>query len=192
MTSPRKAASNRSNAKKSTGPNTRRGRKKSSQNARKHGLTSPVTVTEVERYWRIIVNDDSRDYPADPTVPADRAALRLAAAEAQIARAIAFDAIVEMSAAEPPPGIETEMLREVSLELTTALFHGGMSREDMEFKLAFYKFIHAVKADRVRKTRRDRRIAERYRNEAEARRHKALKEWVAVSCDFPKQSQILP
>jgi len=191
MTSPGQAASNRSNAEKSTGPKTRRGRKKSSQNARKHGLTAPITVTEVERYWRIIVNDALRDFPPEPADPKDRIAMRLAAAEAQVARANAFEEIIEKSAAEPPPKIETQMLHEVSVDLANAALHGGMSREDMEMKLALYQFIFAVKDDRKRTTRKNRSLAARYINEAEARRHKALKEWVAVSYDLPKQSQIL-
>jgi len=190
MTSPLQAASNRSNAEKSTGPKTRRGRKKSSQNARKHGLTAPVTVTEVERYWRIIVNDARRDFPPEVADPKDRIAMRLAAAEAQVARANAFEAIIEKSAAEPPPEIETEMLYEVSVELANAAFHGGMSREGMEMKLAFYQFLHAVKKDRERMIPKDRRLAARYMNEAEARRHKALKEWIEIQCVFTETKPI--
>jgi hypothetical protein len=42
MISAAKLAANRANAKKSTGPRTQRGKRRSSQNARRHGLTMPA------------------------------------------------------------------------------------------------------------------------------------------------------
>jgi hypothetical protein len=43
MTSPRKVSANRANARASTGPRTRAGRARAAQNARRHGLSLPVT-----------------------------------------------------------------------------------------------------------------------------------------------------
>lgn len=43
MTSERKAVSNRNNAKRSLGPQSATGKKRASRNARKHGLTAPLT-----------------------------------------------------------------------------------------------------------------------------------------------------
>ena len=44
MTSERKSAANRANGRASRGPKTARGKKRSSQNARRHGLTLPVVA----------------------------------------------------------------------------------------------------------------------------------------------------
>jgi hypothetical protein len=43
MTSPHKVSANRANARASTGPRTRAGKARASQNARRHGLSLPVT-----------------------------------------------------------------------------------------------------------------------------------------------------
>jgi hypothetical protein len=43
MTSNRQTAANRRNAEKSTGPRSSKGKKRSSQNAHRHGLTKPIT-----------------------------------------------------------------------------------------------------------------------------------------------------
>src|SRR5437016_3955619 len=44
MTTTRKIAANRTNAKASTGPRTARGKSKSAQNARRHGLSLPLSA----------------------------------------------------------------------------------------------------------------------------------------------------
>ena len=48
MTSERQVQANRRNALKSTGPRTRRGKRRSSQNALQHGLTAETVVTNFE------------------------------------------------------------------------------------------------------------------------------------------------
>jgi hypothetical protein len=180
MTSSRQAAANRANAAKSTGPKTGEGKRKSSQNARKHGLAGPPVVSEVARHLRIILNDDDREFAPDTADLADTAALRLAAAEAQVARAKAYDILVEQKAAEAPPKFETETLEKITVELATAATYGGLTREDLGVLKAVIRFINVVRANRERETRRMRRTAVRYINEAEAARHKALIAWSAL------------
>lgn len=180
MTSSRQIAANRANATKSTGPKTANGKRKSSQNAQKHGLAAHPAVSEVTRYLRIILNEDACDFAPDTVDVTEMAALRLAAAEAQVARAKAYDMLAEQEASEPPPKIEGELLMQVSLELISAVVHGGVSREEMEVQLAFYKFIHDVRASREKETRCRRRTAARYINETEAARHKALIAWTTL------------
>jgi hypothetical protein len=44
MTSPKKIAANRANAEKSTGPTSSAGKRRSSKNARRHGLSMPIVA----------------------------------------------------------------------------------------------------------------------------------------------------
>lgn len=80
-------AANRRNARKSTGPKTAHGKKASSRNAVKHGLTTPVSQEEVRRFAEIIRSD----YPSSRLAKDDpRSTLRLlqlAEAEVRLERA---------------------------------------------------------------------------------------------------------
>ncbi len=63
MTTVRRARANRKNARSSTGPKTRRGKARSAQNARRHGLSIPVLLdpkwsNEVRALARIITGKD--------------------------------------------------------------------------------------------------------------------------------------
>ena len=65
MTSERQRAANRANAAKSTGPRTKAGRAKASQNAWRHGLATalrsePGVVEEIERIAHAIVVEAGR------------------------------------------------------------------------------------------------------------------------------------
>ena len=65
MTSERQRAANRANAAKSTGPRTKPGKAKASQNARWHGLAAasrgePGTVEEIERLAQVLVVEARR------------------------------------------------------------------------------------------------------------------------------------
>jgi hypothetical protein len=65
VTSERQRAANRANAVKSTGPRTKPGKAKASQNARWHGLATalrgePGTVEEIERLAQVMVVEAGR------------------------------------------------------------------------------------------------------------------------------------
>lgn len=84
-TTPAKAAANRRNARRSTGPRSPAGKWRVSQNARKHGLATPVTAVpglaaEVTRLAQEIAGPDS----ANPALL--EATTRLAAATIDLAR----------------------------------------------------------------------------------------------------------
>ena len=74
-------------------------------------------VSEVARHLRIILNDDDREFAPDTADLADTAALRLAAAEAQVASAKAYDILVEQQAAQAPPKGEVELMEKITVEL---------------------------------------------------------------------------
>jgi hypothetical protein len=84
VTSERKIAANRLNAKKSTGPKTWHGRARSSHNARRHGLSLSVSSdvaysAEIERLAREIIS-------ISKTRPTIELARRVAEAEIDLAR----------------------------------------------------------------------------------------------------------
>ncbi len=86
MSTARQSTANRANAQRSSGPKSAAGKRKVSQNARRHGLATPPPWDLVTRWYRIITGDvQSRP---DPTRQDQReqAAIRLAAAEAQLER----------------------------------------------------------------------------------------------------------
>jgi hypothetical protein len=67
VTSTRKIAANRANAKQSTGPKTRYGKAQSSQNSRRHGLSLPIFAdatysAEIQRLANeLVCKESSRD-----------------------------------------------------------------------------------------------------------------------------------
>ncbi len=74
-------AANQRNALKSTGPKTREGKQMSSRNAQRHGLHSALPVKDILAAYEIITGQKAKDLSQ-----ISGAALRLAIAEAQLAR----------------------------------------------------------------------------------------------------------
>jgi hypothetical protein len=69
MTTEKKIAANRRNAKRSTGPRTKSGQAKASRNALRHGLaisiaSDPALSGEAERLARMIAGDDTERLPS--------------------------------------------------------------------------------------------------------------------------------
>ncbi len=90
MTANGKAARNRTNAQKSTGPKTVAGKAAVAQNARRHGVTAKPDPASVAVWVRVILNDPDLT-PAD-LLAEDyrmRRALSLAAAEVKVCKAMA-------------------------------------------------------------------------------------------------------
>lgn len=192
MTTERQTTANRRNAKASTGPLTAAGKRKVARNARRHGLTAPAPWDVVTNWYRIIVNDPHAE--PDPTAQdvTARTALRLAEAEAQVARttqaerAILLEIHDDTAAAFATPDMKKRVIDRV--------MHQGVDYADYET----LKFI----AERIKRTdpvlakgtrilaaesrnnpvnlQRRLRTISRYRREAESRRRRALRDWLAT------------
>jgi len=79
MASERQTAANRRNAKKSTGPRSASGKKRSSQNAHRHGLTKPVSSADFGEQLENLARQIAGDLDDIATL-----ALARVAAEAQL------------------------------------------------------------------------------------------------------------
>jgi hypothetical protein len=83
MASERQIAANRRNAQKSTGPRSASGRKRSSQNALRHGLARPLSAADFEKQ----LEDFARQISGGSDAPATLALARTAAeAELELSR----------------------------------------------------------------------------------------------------------
>lgn len=86
MATPAQIAANRRNTAKSTGPKTSRGKKASSQNALKHGLTAKLSDDEVRRFVEIIGAESPVDGAAEHDPIRALHLLQIAEAEARLER----------------------------------------------------------------------------------------------------------
>lgn len=169
MATPVQLAANRRNAQQSTGPKTSAGRARSARNARSHGLTASPPPGEVLAWLRVIL-DDPRAEP-DLEMPAHRAALRLAVAEAHLARvkhtAMAFLA---------------ERFMETQNDTIVAAWAGSETDQDRLRRPLRYKPHSLALRDTDVKEEKPLTLSqlERYRREAEARRRSALRQWIVV------------
>ncbi|WP_419828568.1 hypothetical protein [Methylobacterium sp.] len=122
MTSDRASSANRRNAQASTGPRTPAGKGRSSQNARKHGLSltipNPETSTEIERIAKLIAGDRH----ADPV--ALEAARNVAEAEFQLQKVKNFKITLQRNTPLNPgqkPAEDDRLADEILLHLLQQL-----------------------------------------------------------------------
>jgi len=183
MTTDRQREANRRNAQNSTGPRSRAGRAKASQNALKHGLTTSPAAEPIRRFFRIILSDpDAQPDPFD-TDPLRRAALRLAEAEARRERTEHVEAehLADMTERALKQG------RRTLLEL------GKAGVDDPEFLKVLIenepdpvqrqglRILLAANPHRSSPLLQKLKSLRRYRRSAEAERRRALRDWLALS-----------
>ena len=189
MTTERQRAANRTNAKKSGGPKSSAGRNRTSQNARRHGLTAPPPWDDVAKWFRLILDDP--DAAPDPMEREDRlrAALRLAEAEAQLERCnktesahllrmterarddagLSFNDTVKRALKDPSGPLSFEGLNIMIKRLDDPFLSGGA------------KILIRSHPDRPAGLRATMHSLRRYRRSAEARRRKALTAWISCA-----------
>jgi hypothetical protein len=164
MTSQKQMRANRHNAERSTGPKSNTGKKRSAQNARRHGLTGKLEFSELAEWLRVILDCPSTELDYHASDPVSRAALLLAEAEARLERVYAIESEV----------FEQMILQRTELDQIKLVADGKDQKcilQEMQLELAGSRFTSAVVATGT--------IA-RYLREAERQRHRALRHWIAV------------
>ncbi len=195
MTTERQRAANRTNAKKSSGPKSSAGRNRSSQNARRHGLTAPPPWDDVAKWYRTILdNPGATPDPMARGAPL-RAAFSLAEAEARLEQAWREEGAFFL---DPDPGgidaanvkaieDDIQVLHEFVCELKCG-WHGagGMYEKGLKILERLKIFNVRQKINAANRRTKTTRLLSRYRAEAEAQRSKALRQWIDV--EFVAQS----
>jgi hypothetical protein len=184
MASERQRVANRRNARKSTGPKSEGGKRRSSQNARRHGLTTPPSPDLVRFHYRLILGDDAAELVPLTADPRLQAARSLAEAEARLERARAAEEAF-LVAVEEGRHLD-DHLKQVSEEIRRRWQEvKGVSPEVSRLLLASkgqvpYKETRKVTVTWESVAARLRTLL-RYRREAEVRRRKALREWIELT-----------
>ncbi len=189
MTTERQKKANRTNAEKSTGPRSSAGRRRSSRNAHKHGLTAPPLWGYVAKWFRLILDDP--DAAHDPMEREDRlrVALRLAEAEAQLERCNQTESahLLRMTErARDDAGLSfndtvKRALKDPSGPLSFEGLKMMVERLDDPFLVGGTKILIRSHPDRPAGLRAAMHSLRRYRRSAEARRRKALTAWISCA-----------
>jgi hypothetical protein len=194
MASRRQIEANRRNARKSTGPKSRAGKRRASRNAIRHGLHREIDKSEILRFYEKITAGEGFTPESLSTEPRARLAYRLAEAEARLAHVTGIENKVwqdlREEAAEPnnQKPISGKMSNEewidaireeLDVDLDPDEVKGGFGRTI----LSVYKSVLLTSRKKPRPS-----LVRRYRNEAEANRQRLLEEWIegmdTEPCEF--------
>lgn len=187
MTTERQRRANRANAQKSTGPRTAAGKARASRNAVTHGLTTTPDARSVD-IWNRIIHENPAVPLENPAIPLDafaasardKAAFRLAMAEARRARAAAaeIEHLKRMTEQAKPKTLDEHLkAKEIDLEDPDIPEHliarttDPVAIEGLEVLLDHCKVKRGDDLQRLRQVTRHRRSAE-------AQCRKALKAWL--------------
>lgn len=193
MTTERQKQANRANAQKSSGPRSRAGRARSARNALRHGLTTSPDWSNVTSWYRIILDDPGIEPDLLDIDPMRQAALNLAEAEAWRDRATRVEQahIADMANRaltqgqwRPPENGELDFDDPETLRLMIRNYTD-------DFMVGALRIMLRASPKRPVALRKAQKQLTRYRREAEARRRKALKIWIALNSNV-KNSETNP
>jgi hypothetical protein len=177
------AARNRSNAQKSTGPKTARGKAVVAGNARKHGVTGRPDPDCIQAWLAIILNQPDIGL-ADLMPDDDRGTCALVLAEAEVRLAVVEDAL-RASKNEPydvPKTIfaqykESEDILQLAEEL---MAFEQTSKRGFRINIRIVNDKYGARTTGVSLRENRSRILLRYLAEAKSRRRRAFAAWIAM------------
>jgi hypothetical protein len=158
MASRRQIEANRRNARKSTGPKSRAGKRRACQNAIRHGLHRAMTADEILPFYEVIAGDEGFTIDSLATEPRARLAYRLAEAQARLADAIKIERNLYQDLPEFHDGSKNTDVSSGREEKTIPLDTKGVGKSGVE--------------------KPNPSLVRRCRNEAEANRQRLLEEWM--------------
>lgn len=202
MTSQRQIDANRRNAKKSTGPKSTAGKRRSARNAIKHGLTANPCREQTRIWFRMILDEKTRNGIPFWETPLGLSAYNLAMAETRLNRARSLetsawsDLLSNGSTRLPVP----EKPLETEADTLAFLKEQPQLGFDFEQTVGSGKDPHALTRRVLLEVKRqdiNRRfgrkpvshaLAQRYLKAAEIQRHGALMEWIRL--DQPERTWV--
>jgi hypothetical protein len=157
-----------------------------SQNARRHGLTTPPPWDQVSKWYRIILSDPQAQLEPTSQEPRLQAALRLAEGEAQVERTINaerdhfFDMVERIRQDdENVPLLDRVMGKSFDIDDHDTLRVIAQNTED-PYLAGAARILARLSPTRPAAMRNTMKVLTRYRREAESARRRAFEAWLAV------------
>ena len=182
MTANARAARNRANAQRSTGPRTPAGKAAVSGNARRHGATAQPKPTTVSA-WLSVILDRADITPSDFIPQGERGfrAVALARAEAQLVAAEVAMRDFEDTATSPSETVPG-LISDATATLRDLSGHARRSK-DMQLNTTLLRMLRHTERDALVLGRGRHNLLKRYLREARARRVSAFAAWLEVVGD---------
>lgn len=182
MTADGRAARNRTNAQKSTGPRTPAGKAAAAQNARRHGATAQPKPSTVGTWLSVIL--DRADVTTSDFIPQEERGFRavaLARAEAQLVAAEVALRDFEDTGTSPGETVRGQ-ISDATATLRDLSGHARRSK-DMQLNTTLLRMLRHTERDALTVGRGRHNLLKRYLREARARRLRAFAAWLEVVKD---------
>ena len=186
MTSQDRAARNRANAKKSTGPKTAAGKATAAQNARRHGVTAKPDPASIAPWLRVILNDPDLT-PADLLAEDDRMRRALALASAEVKVCVALASLDRFERGDEAPSDIGHEVQAYMDTMTNDLTEPGMTKRQFREGLSLLQRLERENSARTAPAGKRHRLLSRYLREAQSQRRRAFQAWLAFVGEETKE-----
>ncbi len=178
MTADGRAARNRTNAQKSTGPKTTAGKAAVAQNARRHGVTARPDPASVASWLRVILDDPDLT-PADLLAEDDRMRRALSLAEAEVKFCEALASLDRFENGDEVRSEITGAFQGFVKTITKELAEPRTTKRRYRAGLSLLNRLGKVISTETTPDGKRHRLLRRYLREARAQRRKAFQAWLA-------------